>query len=215
MSGRLTKEDLSVELVREIENSSQGDYVSKNGDTITGDLNISKINPSIIYKAEGVTNDFSLTYGTENFSSGAFELRRNNLSAISILGQRDIRMRSANGSEFKVQDLNTSPERLEATLLNGFTGEVFYRKTAQGLVNLSIGITNVPTVDSTVAIANLPVGFRPQRNLPIPVMLLNTSPFNSQLLLVVNSQGNISFVNSSGFQINPNAGLSGGITYHA
>lgn len=83
------------------------------------------------------------------------------------------------------------PSWINATLQNGWTGSVTYRKNALGYVE--IGITAAASVIAPhTIVATLPVGFRPNPGIPrIPISITESLTGNTRYLYIDSPSGGI------------------------
>lgn len=82
----------------------------------------------------------------------------------------------------------TQPSWIAATLQNGWTGNLWYRKNSLGLLEIG-GAINPGTLTAGTIIAQLPVGYRPYFNKPIPCINANTGATARGIF--VNTSGNV------------------------
>lgn len=80
------------------------------------------------------------------------------------------------------------PNWIAATLQNGWTGNLWYRKNSLGLLEIG-GAINPGTLTAGTIIAQLPVGYRPYFNKPIPCINANTGATARGIF--VNTSGNV------------------------
>lgn len=73
------------------------------------------------------------------------------------------------------------PSWITATLQNGWTGTLKYRKSNAGQLEIQGDIT-AGTITGLTIISNLPLGFRPTQNTVIPVIMMPDGNTNSRML---------------------------------
>ena len=78
---------------------------------------------------------------------------------------------------------------ISATLQNGWTGTLKYRKDAFGKIEVTGVLMTVGTTTPSTEIASLPSGYRPPQILGVPVNKGNVPPYNVEFLFSITSGG--------------------------
>lgn len=79
---------------------------------------------------------------------------------------------------------------IDATLINGWTGTLKYAKNDLGEVHLK-GLVTAGTVNLDTVIANLAVGYRPEYQRQVPLVVYNISTGKIETNFIINDTGNI------------------------
>ena len=88
---------------------------------------------------------------------------------------------------------------INATLQNGWTGTIEYRKNDLSQVTVNSSALKPGTITGLTVVGSLPVGYRPKRNVVIPCT--NSDGGTYKLIFYLNENGNIYIASDSVFVV--------------
>lgn len=104
----------------------------------------------------------------------------------------------------------------EATMINGFTGQIRFGKNALGTVFVEVYINNLASITPGTLIATLPTGYRPGRNMPITINQANMHPYGNSMPFLISNTGELVIAYDNKLSgTSASAALVGGASYYA